>query len=411
MNSVRIPRAESRHKTSDTRPESQVPSLKSDKCPKLCALCSMPLICAIFMFFLIVDGSVIVSRAEEPATAIGIRTLGMGGASVAAVNDEDLFFSNPAALSQIENSVFSSFDLRTGFSQDAVALLSRLSRYSNDSNLSDLTEAKVRNLNVLDELYKLSGPLNVTYIRRYFGFGLFETVDLKFDSKYYGSAGRAEGFGPSSVRVSAQPTTFGMVSFASATTLPPRPSRVSIGGTLKYIVRSEVDWQDIDEMADHGVTADIGRGIGFDIGALYAIRNTLTLGLMLRDALSSQFVWKDQIVKWDLEKKKPVRKTEMKPCAAVGISFTPGWELLYVLQDFIFALDMDRMRYPEIGAEVAVYRFLKLRAGVSDDGVAFGFGFKLDMFAFDYAFTSGFEDKYAGDINSPSHFLGLAMRL
>jgi len=172
-----------------------------------------------------------------------------------------------------------------------------------------------------------------------------------------------------------------------------------------------VKGQDIDEMADDGVTAEIGRGFGLDIGALYRIRETYTFGLMIRDALSSRVVWGSQLGKGSTKKEKSSEKTKIDPCAAVGISFTPDWERPYVLQDFVLTLDMDRMRSPEIGAEVTVYRFLKVRTGASDDGIAFGLGLKLGIFTFDYAFASGFEDEYAGDIDIPSHFMSLAFRL
>lgn len=360
---------------------------------------------ALFPILLLIIGALgTLSRAEEPAVAMGIRALGMGGASVAAVNDEELFFSNPAALSWIDNPVFSSFDLKLGFNPESISFLSRMDEYkgSRDS-FSDLTKTQIRNLNSLDPLYKSDGPLNITYIRRYFGFGLFETFDLTFDPISLPHQ--------SSIRVNAQQTTFGMLSFAGDMELPPWPSRISIGGTLKYIVRPEVKGQDIDEMADDGVTAEIGRGFGLDIGALYRIRETYTFGLMIRDALSSRVVWGSQLGKGSTKKEKSSEKTKIDPCAAVGISFTPDWERPYVLQDFVLTLDMDRMRSPEIGAEVTVYRFLKVRTGASDDGIAFGLGLKLGIFTFDYAFASGFEDEYAGDIDIPSHFMSLAFRL
>ncbi|MFQ5918408.1 MAG: hypothetical protein ACE5I0_11420 [Candidatus Binatia bacterium] len=370
----------------------------------------LPVSIALFFVLPLIMGALgTLSRAEEeegPAVVMGIRSLGMGGASVAAVNDEELFFSNPAALSQIENSVFSSFDLKLGFNPESISFLSRMSKYKGSrDNFSDLTETQIEKLNALDPLYKSDGPLNITYIRRYFGVGLFETFDLTFDPIYDPLPDQ------SSVRVSARQTTFGMISFAGDMELPPWPSRISIGGTLKYIVRPEVKKQDLDGMADDGITAEIGRGFGLDIGALYKIRETYTFGLMIQDALSSQFVWGNRLVKGSIKKEKSPEKTKIDPRAAVGISFTPAWERPYVLQDFVLTLDMDRMRSPEFGAEVTVYRFLKVRTGASDDGIAFGLGFRLGMFTFDYAFVSGFEDEYAGDIDTPSHFVSLAFRL
>ena len=364
------------------------------------------------VFLLIVSSPDTLCQSEEPTIMIGFRALGMGGASVTTANNEEMLLSNPAALSQVKDPVFSSFDLRVGSSYDSVPFLDRLIGYSRDTDLSDLTETQIDALNALDPLYKLNGPLNITYIRRYFGLGFFQTLDVAFDPIYHGSqTGGSKSSDLSSVQLNVQPTTFAMTAFAIDKGLPPWPSWVSIGGAIKYVVRAEVSHQDMTKIRDDGFNEAIGRALALDVGVLYRIRETYTFGLMVRDALGAKFTWNHQLVEGKIEKDKSPRTTSIKAHTSIGASFTPDWEAPRMLQDFVLALDVDKMQALELGAEVAVYRFLKLRAGISGNGIAFGFGFKVDIFAFDYAYVSRYKDEYVEGTDRPGHFLGFAMRL
>ncbi|HIE26699.1 TPA: hypothetical protein EYP66_05395 [Candidatus Poribacteria bacterium] len=360
------------------------------------------------MILVFLFGTFIVA-AEDAVFIEGVRSIGMGGAFVAVADDENLLFFNPAGLVNIDDSRLSIYGLRLGINTDTVETVENLvSSRSKAGSWRKLSEKSVNKLSEFEPLGNISGPFEIVYIRPHFAFAFLDMAKNKAKYSYIE--------GKSDVLISSRVDFIGAISCGVGPYhLHERylPGGLSIGGTTKYISRSWIAENHIWDLTGFKPTAKIGRGLGFDLGILYEIRDNLNLGLSIRDFSGTKLMWREKLVNRSLKVEKSISKTNISKDFTLGMCYKPDWEIPYWLSDAIFALDIGAFRlfFKELhfGSEVKLFHHLFLRAGFGD-GFRFGVGIRTQILFIDYAYVPKLKDEYLDYTAVNNHFLSIILR-
>jgi hypothetical protein len=347
--------------------------------------------------------------AEDAVFIEGVRSIGMGGAFVAVADDEELLFFNPAGLVNIDDSRLSIYGLRLGINTDTLETVEKLVSSRNKAgSWRKLSEKSVLKLSEFEPLGNISGPLELVYIRPHFAFALLDMAKSKARYSYVE--------GKSDVLISSRLDFIGATSFG----IGPYhlhekylPGELSIGGTAKYISRSWIVENHIWDLTGLDPTAKIGRGLGFDLGILYQIRDSLNLGFSIRDFSGTQLMWREKLVNGEFEVEESISKTNISKDFTLGICYKPDWEIPYWLSYPVFAFDVGALRpffnQLHFGSEVKILDILFLRAGLSR-GFRFGAGIRTQILFIDYAYVPRLKDEYLGYTAVNNHFLSIIFR-
>ena len=343
------------------------------------------------------------------------RSLGMGGAALAVIGDENPFFYNPAILNHLPNARLNILDARFGFNKSFFDQLSYYydheKEFKDVEKLSDAEKEKFYNqtLDLARKKAHLSiyGPLPVNYVRRNFGAGVFNRAAL--DYRIFGGAS-----GIPNVDLAIQGDVLTMVSLSRGfeTLLP---GRLSVGASAKYLYR----WVAVKTQAIPSLSEDIevfrAGSFGLDLGALYSIKENLIAGVSVYDVVSTKFEWtSNQDSSFTMPPEDKIDAT-----LRLGVAYYPGWQVGGLLKDVVLAFDLDQPFDSDItffkkvyfGTEASLSPILKVRGGFGQGYPAAGLGLDLRLLRIDYTFYGEELGKYAGQIVVWNHLLRVQLGL
>lgn len=283
----------------------------------------------------------------------GVRQLGMGGVSVATVNDETSLILNPAGLGKLRNKFLTVIDPEIGMSENVYDFFS-----DNDFDYSELISAQDI-LNTLiaspDEHYHLNAQLFPSFVMPNFGFGVLgswsydgEVVSdsSEFDVRYRNDLSVLLGY---NIRLF--------------------DGRVKLGFSGRYINRAEVDTTVASTSTDlkWGTLVQEGTGLAADVGLLLTGPWTYlpTLGAVVRDVGNTSYSMGSGMLYDD----RPVPDTTLQTID-VGFSVTPILAKnirLQIAADYRDVLDSEEeseaIRRIHGGMELNIYDHIFLRGG------------------------------------------------
>ncbi len=204
----------------------------------------------------------------------GVRSLGMGGASIALVNDETALLLNPAGLGKLRDVFGTVFDPEIEGGMN----LNEMYNAKAFSNPLDLNQVKETTDTTRDKYYHFKGQVFPSIVLKNFGIGLRagRTIDAKMSTD------------------GTQLTTFYQddMSFHMGFSLRFLDGRIKVGAAGKLISRIEVD-RVLDPTGDMTLTTigSEGVGIGSDAGLILTapIAWLPTLSAVVRDVGGTAF--------------------------------------------------------------------------------------------------------------------------
>jgi hypothetical protein len=276
---------------------------------------------------------------------MGARPAAMGGAYSGLADDINAIYWNPSGLVNLK------------------------------SKEASFTTAKLYGL-IRYNLLEFGMPLNIDDTRQGIGFGLLYSGD-DAEREFTLTLGYARDVGP-----------------------------VSVGANLKYryasfgnnsLNASDYNGVFTDDEFQQGVLDQVhgsANGFGIDLGLLYQFSEKIRMGLMIRDLYSP--------IRWDSQSDSKLAKgkyTETVPVETVIGTSYKVFDELTVTADFQPALTNDVSNMIRGGAELRLFQFLYVRAGLQntinnfdDEKYVLGFGFNLGVkkssIKFDYTYLS-----------------------
>jgi hypothetical protein len=354
-------------------------------------------------------------RTMPPVTVRDSQTFGLGGPHVAYTDSVYGLFVNPAAIRRASRG--SAFDLSVSAPQ-VIDIVNRLEGvdFGNPTSLIGLFREDDGTLKFGPGV-ALQFPLAIGYAGRGFGFGIWDQIvlDLRFkgDTAYVGL--RADFV-----------TSFGV----ATSVFELGGHSVDVGVALKPFVRVMTDGVDpikatdllsklndmdtlIDQLLD-GAGMPVIAGLGVDAGLMYRFRQWASLGISFNDIVTRGAVVTDLSDMLPVDGVSGVDKTisyvvpfTLNVGAAASIrlnDFLPGLPgivgdtYLAVMADWKDILnqhwgsaredlvdsDGNVIRNPilnlSFGAELGLFRFLRVRAGINEMLPAFGVGLHFGAF-------------------------------
>jgi len=291
----------------------------------------------VLVSFLILVGTTYAQKYSSEFLSIGVgaRALAMGGAYVAISNDGAAVYWNPAGLSQIKKREVS---------------------FMHASRFSGLVHVNFIGFVFPD---KNGNAFGISYFRMGIDDIPKSTKLDQFDRPVI------EGY--------MQDTEHALfLSFSHRLT-----NKFFIGGNLKTIRQA--------------VGSNSSMGFGFDLGALYRISNSFSVGMNLQD-IAGTYVY------WDTGHK-DVRKPTLKWGFALSnpVPFLARRATLAVNQNICFEGENSENNFSfgeiagsdfQFGGEIMLINLLALRVGMERENFTAGTGFRLKFFQIDYAFVS-----------------------
>ncbi len=280
----------------------------------------------------------------------GIRSLGMGGASLAVVNDETALLSNPAALGKLRDSFGTILDPEVEANTNANSMNTK-SAFNpfNLQNVKDTTDAS------RDSYLHAKGQLFPSFVIQNFGIGLLgrRVMDAKMNA-----AGNAL-------------TTYYQddLSLLLGFNLRLFDGRMKIGATGKIISRIEIDKiLDPSGPLDLASVASEGVGIGADVGVILTapVAWLPTISAVVRDVGGTSFTSGSGL---RLKASSQPKKIEQDMDVGVAVfpisgknrsSFTIEYQKLTQA-----AAATDKLRYAHLGYELNISDIFFVRAGMN----------------------------------------------
>jgi len=317
----------------------------------------------------------------------------LGGPHAASVSGVDAIFENPAGFISDETE-FSASALVFNPAGPVFDIVSML--VSGGDPLADLTSLFDDN----GRLYlqaDILGPLAFGYAGKGLGFGLYNrtvttlnaaslmSVAYSISEEFLLAGGYAYRF------------SFGERQTLDVGVMPKGFIRAAIEDTKSL---SEVVDLASDPTALLGSPFTMTSGIGFDVGAIWTFDESLSFGLVARDAYSPAMV--TSYADYGAFASDPGSGTSAYAVVpadlSLGLAYSPRFELLdrlgadlLVLFDYVDILDLFSVipRNPilnvRVGFEATLLDILALRAGVKDALPTAGFGIDLEAFTFSLA--------------------------
>ncbi len=308
----------------------------------------------------------------------GARSLGMGDAGIAVVNDETSLLVNPAGLGKLRNFYGTILDPELEMSSNAYGFNSA-NPISAPTNIEGVKTSLVEKP---DAYYYAKGQIFPSFVARNFGIGIFAKQML---------AARGNEDGTLSVKQQDDLALVMGVNFRFF------DGRVKLGLTGKAISRIEVDEVALDSTLDlsNASLAAAGQlregvGVGYDMGLnLTAPWQMLpTLSLVARDMGGTSFDANSGLRGPETSERPLALKQDIDVAVAlfpihnnfIRSSWTVEYRNLLTNQD-----DTSKTRYIHAGIEVNLADRFFLRAGYNQGYWTAGFESALENFQFQMA--------------------------
>lgn len=195
-------------------------------------------------------------------------------------------------------------------------------------------------------------------------------------------------------------------------------SGLSLGATVRFAQRFKMttgeDPIDIDKLAGafSGLTDNIYQAsiVSSDFGASLRLEN-LIIGVAVRDALSTQFAWKNLFDHSSGELPNSYIPYSVDFGVSYRFYFQKNW-----IQEMGFYVEFENMTNPystwvnklRIGSEFRLFNFLDLRVGMFDGFVTGGIGMGWKWFRIDFAY---YREKYLNVFTSDQFYLNMTLGL
>lgn len=334
------------------------------------------------------------AQERLPFSMESVRIMALGGAMTCLTDEEHTPLYNPASLEYLQDSYLAIFGLGVRLNSDAVKTCEKLASETNlrTSKLERLEPGVVTTLSLYSPTFALTGPVQICYARRRFGFSLIRPW-ISLDPSYaYSFEERRSKVRVSGIADSALVISYGRRIYRD----------LSIGLSLKYMTRFEAN-DEVLNLADRKGIAHIRSGICWDFGLVCDLkRYSLKIGLLSRNVLGSL---KGRVLKLDDLDLRPGVKYRVKRRTRIGLLYQPDFKipygrLAYYPYRTLITLDLgDGDSLAErihLGMEVMPFRWLALRCGLND-GLRLGVGIRSAVLKIDYAFISSFRDKLSNE--------------
>lgn len=324
---------------------------------------------------------------DKPVLMESVRSMSMGGASVSVADDENLLFFNPAGLVNIEDSKITILNLGAKFNPDTFRCVNELTYSYN--KVKDFRALPTKSVDKLINFRPLlsASPLALIYIRPNFALSLVNT-EVNVEG-YFARSGEESIVEISSYGDAAIMLSMGYRVFRD----------LSIGGTIKYLSRFNMEDNHADDLVDHKPTILIGRGLGLDTGILWKAEDW-SAGFSVRDTFGTKFAWKYGMTRGEWGQLEKEFKTKIDEDVTLGFSYKPDWKLSvypYIPEDLVFAIDIGAFRplfrNLHLGMEARIFRWLALRAGINA-GLMVGIGLNTTIWHLDFMYATHLRDEY-----------------
>lgn len=283
----------------------------------------------------------------------GVRSLGMGGISIATVNDETALLINPAALGRVRDFYGTLFDPEgdgTAYINTMYAKKAFTSLYNPKEVYKTLDKSR-------GEYYHNQGSVFPSIVVRNFGFGFFGRIRLDSELNEAGDDMRIDY-----VEDYAAVLGFNFRFW---------DGRIKLGFNGKLIARAEIS-KNVDPTVDSlSIKANASEGVGFanDVGLILTAPWKLlpTFSVVARDVGGTRFTSGGGII----------LKSDTRPAAIdqdydVGVAFFPihnqNWRSTFGLEYknvLAAAEDDDKMKYYHLGYELNIGDIMFFRTGMN----------------------------------------------
>lgn len=340
------------------------------------------------------------------------KAMGMGGAGVAVLSQDHIFFYNPAQLNRLRRGRLTIIDAQVIFNNN---LLDQIDFYNSHQdefeNLDDFSDEQTTeffqeatSLVKKRALAGFSGPLPLNLMMRNFGVGLFTRGSVDYQMRT-----GASGIPIVNASLQAGLLTIVSGSYGFKTLLP---GKLSVGGSIKYIYSlTSSKFQSISNLNSDLIVYH-GTAIGLDLAALYNITRRLYTGFTIFDANSPTIAYEVlDVVEDDSTTFIIIPESKIEPTLRMGLAYYSKWQITPLVNNIILALDIDQPFDRDVtffkklyfGIEASLTPIFQLRAGFSQGYPSYGFGINLSILMFDYAFYGEEWGHYAGQQSNWNH--------
>lgn len=350
--------------------------------------------------------SIIEIRAQNDRYLIpSPKAIGMGGAGVAVLSQDHIFFYNPAQLNRLKYGRMTIIDFQVSFNKNLWDQIDFYNTHQDEfKNLEDFSDdqttkffKEASNLAKKRAQVGFSGPVALNMMVKNFGIGLFTRADVDYQMKTGAS-------GIPIINASLQADFLGIASAAYGFNKL-LPGKLSLGGSIKYIYRwTAGKFQSISNL-NSDIVAYHGKAIGLDLAALYNVTRRLYVGCTIFDVNSPTIDYEpDAGIKNDSTKFIITPEGKIEPSLRLGVAYYTKWSLTPLVNNIILALDIDQPFDTEItffkklyfGIEASLTPVFQIRTGFAQGYPTFGFGINLSVLIFDCAFYGEEWGHYAG---------------
>ncbi len=367
--------------------------------------------------------------SEVAVNILDIRSMGVGGTYLYPTDDEMVILNNPSGLALIEGNRFyfpsfvlsstkAVYDLSYGDKKEVVEDIQNL----------EFSEDVLKTLYGLRGTFAWTGPIYLGYTGNGIGLLIYNTSDMLLRIK------QSAGIPYASLDFDSEIGITAGVGFEIPVVLLLESRRLYGGVNFKYIIRKRyyndrmsilqvVDLVDDPSKFFSEVDYHLGGiGIGSDI-SLYWRGENIDYVFVFQDWFSTRFSWKKYVVQdgKDVELEEPISDTVVNPSLDFGVVWRMKRFLFipsFFLSNFRFIGEIhgvDRLRDNfflklHFGAEVKIFQFLWIRAGLNQGYPTVGVGIDLDYLRIDAAIFTEELGARPGQIPHTDISLGVRMR-
>jgi hypothetical protein len=321
-------------------------------------------------FFYPSDGQVSSAGFKEVRHYIkGVRAMGMGGVSVATVNDETALFVNPSALGKIRDFYGTIFDPEYHFSESTGWLKELFSPFD--------PEAALRGIRDKPGFQGYArAQISPSMVMRNFGFGAIARYESNYrlseDGLRYHYYHQSDwgGFAALNIRLWG--------------------GRIKIGGSAKLLARVEMD-RELDATGDVSLASYATEGIGLGYDAALTLTAPIvwlpTLTAVVRDIGGTRFDYQKNFRMTATERPK-IAEQDVDVGFAVSPIHSPqvrsmiGFEYKRAQAA---SKSQDQQRFMHLGYELNLYDTLFFRLGMNQRYITGGLEFAREFNQFQLA--------------------------
>lgn len=343
---------------------------------------------------------------EQPVNINNVKIMGLGGASLGVVDDENPIFYNASNLTKVEKPVliapYISFETDTKTFDLLSYVLSNRNELEN--GFSGITNQTVDKLTNADAY--LGMHLGFGYVQKNFGLSFFVPLNVFAQTSSGIFIPRGDVYAVGDI------VLISSLGYPFSTSI----GEIDAGLSLKLIYRTNVDekriileWSALDT---NPIKFQSYWGIGFDISGMYELSKDLRLSLVIQDIFTR------------------IGSNTLPLNVKLGLVYFSDIELSDLVKDVRFYFDIVDLFNPDdakyltsfgdttaiflkkthIGIESKFIEFINLRTGLNQGYLTFGVGIKIGMFNIEYAFYGKEEGVFPGDIPSWNHILAFVFR-